>query len=209
MTTKSFDRQFWEHRWKRTIRDHAAILANRPPNAHLQAETALLPPGRALDAGCGHGAESLWLASQGWSVTALDFSAAALAQGRLLAEAAGTEIARRMSWVEGDLSTWSPPPDAYDLIVCLYVHIASSETKFVAHMAKGLAVGGTLFLVGHRPFDPNTGSPTAAANQRQVSVQGAREALDPNHWEILVAEERRRPNPDSGVDAVIRARRRL
>lgn len=126
-----------------------------------------------------------------------------------MAEAAGADIAGRMSWVEGDLSTWSPPSDAYDLIVSLYVHIAGSETEFVTRMAKGLAAGGTLLLVGHRPFDPSTGLPTAAANQRQVSVEGVLGALDPKHWEILIAEERRRPVPNSGVDAVIRARRFL
>jgi SAM-dependent methyltransferase len=207
MSKASFDQQFWDRIWEKTLHDHAAIVAKRPPNALLRAEAVLLPPGRALDAGCGHGAESLWLASQGWSVTALDFSATALAQGRAMAEAAGADIARRLSWVQGDLSIWSPLSDAYDLIVCLYVHIAGSETEFVTRLAKGLSVGGTLLLVGHRPFDPSTGLPTAAADQRQISVEGVLAVLDPKHWEILIAEERPRAVPNSGVDAVIRARR--
>lgn len=59
------------------------------------------------------------------------------------------------------------------------------------------------------PLDPNTGATTAATNQVQVSVEAAVAALDPNVWELVVAEERLRAVAGTGVDAVIRARRRL
>jgi hypothetical protein len=75
-------------------------------------------------------------------------------------------------------------------------------------MASGVAPGGTLFMVGHRPLDPNTGAATAAANQVRVSVESAVAALDSEVWELLVAEERPRAVAGTGVDAVIRARRR-
>jgi hypothetical protein len=78
----------------------------------------------------------------------------------------------------------------------------------VGRMARGVAPGGTLFLLGHRPIDPGTGAPTAAANQVQVSVEDAVAALDPEAWELVIAEERPRPVAGTGVDAVIRARRR-
>ncbi|MDQ1460718.1 MAG: hypothetical protein QOI08_2202, partial [Actinomycetota bacterium] len=45
-------------------------------NAHLIAGAAKLRAGFALDAGCGHGSETLWLAARGWHVTAVDFSRA-------------------------------------------------------------------------------------------------------------------------------------
>ena len=51
-----------------------------------------LRPGMALDAGCGHGAEAIWLASTGWRVTAVDFSATALDHGRTTAEAVGADL---------------------------------------------------------------------------------------------------------------------
>jgi len=59
---------------------------------------------------------------------------------------------------------------------------------------------------GH--YDPSTGAATAAANQVQVSVEAARAALDAQVWELLIAEERPRAVAGTGVDAVIRARRR-
>ena len=208
MTKSKFDQDFWEQLWSKTLREHADKLARRPPNAHLMAEAANLPPGRALDAGCGHGADTLWLAAHGWQVTAVDFSAAALAHGRAMAEAAGSDIAARIDWIEGDLATWTAEPAYYDLVVCLYVHAAGSVAGMVARMAKAVAPEGSLLLVGHRPIDPLTGAATAAANQEQVSVEGAVAALDAHVWELVVAEERPRAVAGTGVDAVIRARRR-
>ena len=208
MTKPTYDQAFWEQLWSKTLREHGDKVAHRPPNAHLMAEAADLPPARALDAGCGHGADTLWLAAQGWRVTAVDFSAAALAHGRSMAEAAGADVAERIDWIEGDLATWTAEPGHYDLVVCLYVHVAGSVEDMVRRMANGVAPGGTLFLVGHRPIDPSTGAATAAAGQVQVSVESAVAALDSNKWEVVVAEERPRTVAGTGVDAVIRARRR-
>jgi 2-polyprenyl-3-methyl-5-hydroxy-6-metoxy-1,4-benzoquinol methylase len=204
-----YDRSFWEQRWSQALREHGDRVAQRPPNAHLTAEVSDLGPGRALDAGCGHGAETLWLAARGWRVTAVDFAATALTNARSMAEAMGPEVAERIDWVEADLATWAPQRDAYDLVVCLYVHVAGSVDEMVHRMATGVARGGTLFLVGHRPIDPATGAATAAAGQVQVTVEAALNALDSgSRWEVVVAEDRPRPIAGSGVDAVIRVRRR-
>ncbi|GAA1240074.1 class I SAM-dependent methyltransferase [Prauserella halophila] len=202
----TFDRDFWEHRWDRVARDHPEAVANRPPNAHVITELADVRPGVALDAGCGHGAEAHWLSAAGWRVTAVDFSPTALDVGRSTARRLGADIAERIEWREGDLATWSPPQRHYDLVVCLYVHIAGSVAEFVTRLARGVAAGGTLLLVGHRPVDPETGADTAAAGQVQVSVEETAAALDAlGGWRIDVAEERRRAAEGSGVDAVIRA----
>jgi 2-polyprenyl-3-methyl-5-hydroxy-6-metoxy-1,4-benzoquinol methylase len=161
----------------------------------------------ALDAGCGHGSDTLWLAARGWQVTAVDFSPTALAHARSTAEALGAEVAERIAWVEGDLATWTPQPSRYDLVACLYVHVAGSVEEMVQRMAAGVAPGGTLFVVGHRPIDPATGAATAAADQLQVSVDTATAALDPGRWDFIVAEDRPRAMAGTGVDAVICARR--
>jgi 2-polyprenyl-3-methyl-5-hydroxy-6-metoxy-1,4-benzoquinol methylase len=203
-----YDRSFWDERWSQALREQGNRVAQRPPNPHLTAEVTDLRLGRALDAGCGHGADALWLAARGWRVTAVDFAATALALARSAAETLGPEIASRVEWVEADLATWAPPRGAYDLVVSLYLHVAGSVEEFVQRMADGVAPGGTLFLVGHRPVDPATGAATAAAGQVQVSVEAVRAALDPARWELLVAAERPRPAAGTGVDAAIRARRR-
>jgi SAM-dependent methyltransferase len=201
--TETFDRNFWERRWSQALREGA----QRPPNAYLLAEAADLRPGLALDAGAGHGSESLWLAARGWQVTAVDFSAVALDHARSRAESLGADVAERIEWIEGDLVTWTPPPDHYDLVICLYVHVAGSVPETVRRLAAGVAIGGTMLLVGHRPVDPATGAPTPAAGQVQVSVETAVAALDPRRWEIMVAEDRPREATGTGVDAVVHARR--
>lgn len=193
-----FGRESWEARWSRALHEHGDRLAQRPPNAHLTAELEDLPPGRALDAGCGHGAETLWLAARGWRLAAVDFSATALAQARSTAEAMGADVAGRIDWIEADLATWAPPPKGYDLVVSLYVHVAGSVEEMVRRMAAAVAPGGTLFLVG---------AATEAAGQVQVSVEDARAALDPLRWEMIVAEQRPRPT-GAGIDSVLRYRLR-
>lgn len=203
-----FDRDFWDGRWSEVLREHADQIAQRPPNAYLTATAGTLVAGRALDAGCGHGAEAIWLAARGWHVTAVDFSATAVAHGRSTAETLGPDIAERIDWVEGDLATWTPEAGVYDLVTSLYVHVAGSVEEMVSRLASGIAPGGTLVLVGHLPIDPTSGAETPAAGQMQVTVEAAVAVLDPHHWETLVAEERQRADTGSGFDSVICARRR-
>ena len=205
MTNEPFDQNSWERRWAQALRENPEKVASRPPNALLLEGIEDMQPGFALDAGCGHGSEAIWLAASGWQVTAVDFSATALDFGRSTAHAAGADVAERIQWVEGDLGTWTPPPGRYDLVSCLYVHVAGSVVEMVRRLGAGVAPGGTLLLVGHRPIDPETGAPTPAAGQVQVSIDEAVEALDPHEWDVAVAEERPRAAVGTGVDAVVRA----
>lgn len=205
MANETFDRDFWERRWAQVLREHPEKVASRPPNAHLVAEVGDMTAGHALDAGCGHGAEAVWLAASGWTVTAVDFSRVALEHARSTAQAVGGDVADRITWVVGDLGTWTPAARRFDLVSCLYVHVSGSVGEMVTRLGTGVAPGGTLFLVGHLPVDPATGEPTPAAGQVQVSVDDVVEALASREWRIVVAEERPRTPAGTGVDAVVRA----
>lgn len=59
------DAAFWEQLWSTTLREPPDKVASRPPTAHLLTEVGGLRPGLALDAGCGHGSDALWLAAHG------------------------------------------------------------------------------------------------------------------------------------------------
>ena len=62
------------------------------PNASLVEEVADLEPGTALDLGCGQGGDAIWLASQGWTVTATDISQTALDVAAQHAAEAGVSV---------------------------------------------------------------------------------------------------------------------
>jgi hypothetical protein len=85
------------------------------------------------------------------------------------------------------------------------VAMPGSYTNICSH---SVVMSLPLFMVGHPPVDPVTGAATAAAGQTQVDLEAARAALDPDRWRLLVAEHRPRP-AGSGLDAVIRAQRRV
>ena len=165
------------------------------PNPYLARELGGLAPGTALDAGCGEGAEAIWLANQGWQVTAADISSQALSRAseRAAAECAAPE---RVQWVEADLSVWQPDKQ-FDLVMTHYAHPATPQLAFYARIAGWVAPGGTLLLVGHldssetrRRTQP--GRRDHGHNPREeATVTAARitETLDAARWEIVTADE--------------------
>ena len=82
-----FTQEFWDERYR-----SAGRLWSGQPNPQLVAQIAGLPPGDALDAGSGEGADAIWLASRGWAVTAVDVSAVALDRAAAHAAAEGVHV---------------------------------------------------------------------------------------------------------------------
>ena len=190
--------------WEERYRGSAALWSGRV-NPPLVAEAGDLPPGRALDVGCGEGGDALWLAGQGWQVTGLDWSAVALARAAEHAAAAG--LTDRVDWVRGDVDGWQPPAAAYDLVTAHFLHpTAEQRSALLPRMAAAVAPGGTLLWVGH-PYDAERAAVWGA--DRFVPASELAAALDPDEWEVLVAEQRPRPDGDHHpADEVLRARRR-
>lgn len=136
------DREQWDERYASTD-----LIWSAEPNRFVVEELSGLTAGRALDLGTGEGRNAIWLAGRGWQVTAVDFSAVALAKAAKLAEASGVTS---VQWVEADLRGYRPQPGAYDLVLLAYIHLPSSEfDPLLAAAAAALAPGGTLLLVGH------------------------------------------------------------
>jgi len=116
------------------------------PNRFLVSEVAELAPGRALDLACGEGQNAIWLATLGWHVTGVDYSEVAIAKARARAERDGVHV----EFVCADLVSYVPEPDAFDLVVVLYLHISAAERRDVlAKASAAVAPGGTFVLIGH------------------------------------------------------------
>jgi 2-polyprenyl-3-methyl-5-hydroxy-6-metoxy-1,4-benzoquinol methylase len=195
-----FDAAYWETRY----RNHAPH-GSHPPNPQLVACARQLPPGAALDAGCGEGGNTVWLAASDWRVTAMDVSATALRRARERAESHGADVAARIDWVQADLTAWEPTTGAFDLVAALYVHPAGPRQQLLRRLAAAVARGGTLLIVDHDRSDVNAHAHSSADELTAT--------LDPQGWEIELAETRwRRDTSPRGReitlhDAVLRARR--
>ncbi|MDN6567261.1 MAG: methyltransferase domain-containing protein, partial [Actinomyces sp.] len=109
-----FDRKYWESHWSERGEER-----DLPVNPYLPLETADLPVGSALDAGCGEGTEAMWLADRGWQVTGVDISATALAVAERRSVARGLDA--DIAWVRTDITRWHPAR-TWDLVVSSYAH---------------------------------------------------------------------------------------
>lgn len=133
------------HDWDERYRG-ATLLWTERPNQLLVEQVSGVKPGRALDLATGEGRNAVWLAEQGWKVTAVDFSRVALERGAAIAQRAGVDV----EWVQADLTQYRPAAAAFDLVVILYLHLAPAARHAVLEQAVlALRPGGRLLIVGH------------------------------------------------------------
>jgi SAM-dependent methyltransferase len=193
--------RFWEEMY--AGRDQVFSGA---PNGVLVTEVTGMPAGRALDVGCGEGGDAIWLAEQGWQVTAIDVSPTALRR------AAAADHTGRVDWACADLTRTSPRAGAFDLVNAQYFHPARQLGEApVRGLLDAVAPGGTLLVVGHdmadlTPHDTHGLEPGDYYQPTDVAA-----FLDEG-WKILVNEIRPRtvappPGTHHTHDIVLRARR--
>jgi SAM-dependent methyltransferase len=206
-----FTQEFWDQRYG----GHEHVWSGRP-NPHLVEHASALAPGRALDVGCGEGADAVWLAERGWTVTAVDISPVGLERAAGHAREAGPTIAERITWQHSDLFAQDTVPfGAYELVTSQYLHMPPDvRERALGRLAGAVAPGGRLLVVSHHPLDleipglrPNV--PELFYTASELAAQ-----LDPSQWEIVLEaapERTARPHGGDPVtihDAVLVGRRR-
>ncbi|MEV7327771.1 bifunctional NAD(P)/FAD-dependent oxidoreductase/class I SAM-dependent methyltransferase [Micromonospora sp. NPDC093244] len=208
MVATAFEEPAWEERYL----SKPAVWSGRP-NPQLVAEAADLPPGRALDVGSGEGADAVWLAEQGWRVTAVDISTTALARAAEHADTVG--VGDRIEFTHADLRDKPPAEDAYDLVSAQFMHLPPEQRReLFDRLAAAVAAGGILLIVGHHPSDLWTSARRMHLPDMMYTAEDVAASLDPSRWEIVTAEARPRAatdpegNPVTLHDAVLVARRR-
>ena len=139
------------------------------PNPVLVDEATRLAAGRALDIGCGEGADALWLAERGWQVLGIDVSDAAIDRARDEAHSrtvsGGLGLAGSAEFRRADLRDWVPERRAFDLVIAFFVHLPVDERDLVfGRLADAVSPGGTLLLVGHAVSDATSGVGRPAAH---------------------------------------------
>lgn len=203
------DEELWDERYGATDR-----VWSGEPNVQLVAETAGLAPGRALDVGCGEGADAIWLAARGWQVTGVDFSRVALSRAAAHARQMGAQVSDRLTWLHANLIGWQPPSSAFDLVTAHYMHLMPADrSQLYGRLATAVSPGGVLLIVGHDVSDLQTAVHRPHNPDLYFSAADLAAALDPNRWQLLVCDSRPRTvaGPDGPTeikDAVLAARRR-
>jgi SAM-dependent methyltransferase len=181
-------RAFWESRYAESDR-----VWSGEPNAALVREVSGLTPGRALDLGCGEGADAVWLARQGWTVIGTDIAETALARARAHAVEAG--VADRTRFEQHVLGT-SFPEGTFDLVTASFLH--SPDPSFpreaiLRRAAAAVAPGGVLLVIGHAGLAPwesyEEGDPHLALHLPSAQEVLESLALPEDEWDVLLAAE--------------------
>ena len=144
-------------KWDARYRD-GAYESRTHPTALLAAWLPRLPRGRALDVACGAGRNALFLAANGFAVSALDISGVGLERGRRAAVERGLAI----EWRHADLDE-NPenalPAGPFDLIVWVrYV-----QPTLMPHLLARLGSGGALLCEQHLTTQAQVAGPANPA----------------------------------------------
>ena len=198
--------EFWEQHYGQREQ-----IWSGQPNQRLVEEVADLQPGRALDLGCGEGADAVWLAEQGWDVVAVDVSATALDRAAEAASARG--LAGRIDWRKCDLGDEFPDGE-YDLVNAAYLlsPVALPREEILRAAANAIRPGGVLLIVSHAGFPPGAAKPDHHITFPTRDEQLAALALPADEWTVEASEEfevpmKRDGAPTTRLDNVLRLRR--
>lgn len=159
MADTPFD--FWQSRYAATD----DYVFGEAPNAFLAAQAGAIPAGsRVLAVADGEGRNGVWLARQGHDVVSVDFSPAAQAKARRLAERHGVAP----EFIQADVHAWDYPEAAFDAVVEVFTQFSSpaDRPRKWAGMRRALKPGGVLIVQGYTPeqLKYGTGGPPIEEN---------------------------------------------
>ena len=148
---------FWNQRYS-----EENFAYGEEPNAFVAAVADRLPPGRALEIGCGQGRNAVFLAQQGLTVTGVDSSEIGLERGAELAARRHVDV----EWMKVDLNSFEPGHGCWEVIVSTFVHLPPDLRRDVHRkLVEALHPGGVLVLEAYTPkqLDYGTGGPPVLA----------------------------------------------
>ncbi len=196
--------------WDARYGQQEAALWSGRPNGRFVVEVEGLTPGRALDVGCGEGADAIWLARAGWTVSAIDISEVALSRARAAADVAGVEV----EWIRGDALQTAFPAGSFDLVSMQYPALPKAAGVIsVMTLLNTVRPGGVLLAIYHDLDHEHREHMKSRGNDPADYIDAdelAHLLTDDFTVELHAVEPRIDPPPDSPhiADIILRARRR-
>ncbi len=178
------------------------------PNRFVERHVRDLEPGKAIDLAAGEGRNAIWLARQGWSVTAVDFSQAGLDKAARLAQDNG--VGDRVVTVNADVVAWSPA-ELVDLVVIAYLQLPPDQVRTaLEHAAAWLRPGGRVLVVAHDRTNIEHGYGGPSTPDHCYTVDETVAALSDLVVEVAEVAERHvetDDGPRTALDTLVIARR--
>ncbi len=178
------DSRAWDERYAAT-----ELVWTSTPNQFVAAELAEVTPGLAVDLAAGEGRNALWLAEQGWQVTAVDFSLVGLDKGRALQERHPRGRDLRVEWVHADALTYEGGAVPFDLALLAYLQLPAEQRRTAVRNAFGsLRVGGTLLVVAHDSTNLTEGTGGPQDPAVLYTAEDVLADLDGERFEVVRAD---------------------
>ncbi len=160
--TVSAHAAFWNQRYHEAGQDY---LFGTAPARFVASHAECFAAGLTLlSVADGEGRNSVWLAQQGLTVTALEISPPALLKARKLAQ--NCQVA--VDFVEADVLDMPWPVAAYDIVLGVFIQFAAPQerARLFAGMQLAVKPGGLVLLHGYTPQQLafRTGGPSAVEN---------------------------------------------
>jgi SAM-dependent methyltransferase len=153
--------------WNDSYRDGKLPWDTGRPSSELQRVVSQKTgrPCRALELGCGTGTNSVWLAQQGFEVTAVDVAPLAVEHAEKRARTAGVEVQFVVADVL-DLPEFNGPFAFFFDRGCYHAVRRSAPQQYVRGVARQLVPGGRgLLLAGNAREPHETGPPVVTEEQ--------------------------------------------
>ncbi len=151
------------------------------PNDFLVAALPRLPRGRALCRAEGEGRNAVFLAGQGFEVTAVDQSSVGLAKATQLAQSRGVSLETQ----QADLRHFRIEPGSWDLVVSIWAHLPSDVRRPLhRQIVEGLRPGGALLLEAYTPSQLHLGTGGPPDPDMMMTLEGLKNELDGLQFEI-------------------------
>jgi SAM-dependent methyltransferase len=195
--------------WDARYRERDGTMWSGRPNGRLVAEVVALTPGRALDVGCGEGADAIWLARRGWTVTAIDISEVAICRAREASHPAGASV----EWICGDTLQTPFPDRSFDLVSMQYPALPKAAGEAAVRRLLDTVRRGGLLLAVYHDLDDEHREHMKSQGVDPADYVGADDLFrllgDDFTVELHAVEPRIDPPPGTPdiADVVLRARR--